>query len=60
TSVTNFSWSITTTGDYDGDGRTDLFWRNASTGANVIWKSASAANPQPVTSVSNQAWRPVK
>ena len=29
------------TGDFDGDGRSDVFWRNVSTGANSIWKSAN-------------------
>ncbi|MEP7206431.1 MAG: VCBS repeat-containing protein, partial [Casimicrobiaceae bacterium] len=25
------------TGDFDGDGREDLFWRNESDGTNAIW-----------------------
>jgi hypothetical protein len=24
-------------GDYDGDGRTDVFWRNSSTGENYLY-----------------------
>ncbi len=30
-------------GDYNGDSRADILWRNSRTGANVIWRSANAA-----------------
>ncbi|HJW45963.1 MAG TPA: FG-GAP-like repeat-containing protein [Lysobacter sp.] len=43
-------------GDFDGDGKSDLLWRNRSTGQNVIWKSANSATPQAVTTVANQTW----
>ena len=42
--------------DYDGDGRSDMFWRNTTTGANTIWKSGNAATPLAVASVTNQGW----
>jgi len=42
--------------DFNGDGRSDILWRNNSTGANVIWRSASSATPQSVTGVTNLAW----
>lgn len=42
--------------DFDGDGRSDILWRNASTGANVIWRSANAATTTPVTTVP-LVWR---
>ncbi|MDF5727274.1 MAG: VCBS repeat-containing protein [Rhizonema sp. PD38] len=29
-------------GDFNGDGRTDIFWRNNSTGQNAIWTSADS------------------
>jgi cysteine-rich repeat protein len=45
-------------GDHDGDGKSDVFWRNASTGSDVIWKSANSATPQAVTAVS-LAWQVV-
>jgi len=25
------------TGDFNGDGKTDILWRNKSTGQNVVW-----------------------
>ena len=44
-------------GDYDGDGKSDVFWRNTSTGANMIWKSANVATPQVATTVTDQNWK---
>ncbi|MDX2245013.1 MAG: DUF4347 domain-containing protein [Leptolyngbyaceae cyanobacterium bins.302] len=33
----NPSWEIIDTGDYNRDGKTDVVWRNHSTGQNTIW-----------------------
>jgi cysteine-rich repeat protein len=33
-------------GDFDGDGKSDVFWRNASTGSDVVWKSGNSATQQ--------------
>jgi hypothetical protein len=43
-------------GDFNGDGKADLFWRNTATGANSIWLSANAANYQAARSVTDTAW----
>jgi plastocyanin len=44
--------------DFNGDGRSDILWRNSSSGANVIWRSASSTAPQAVAAVP-VAWRAV-
>jgi len=31
------SWTVSGVGDYDGNGKSDLLWRNASTGDIAIW-----------------------
>lgn len=36
--VEDTNWSITGAGDLNGDGSTELFWRNSVSGDNVIWK----------------------
>jgi cysteine-rich repeat protein len=46
-------------GDYTGDGRSDVFWRNGSTGSNVVWKSGSASTTQATASVSSSKWKVV-
>jgi serine protease len=39
------------------DANSDILWRNSSTGANMLWKSANAATVQSMTGVSSQAWK---
>jgi len=35
--VTDLSWRVATMGDYDGDGKSDILWRNALTGDNYLY-----------------------
>jgi hypothetical protein len=35
--VRDLSWQIVAAADYDGDGKTDLLWRNSSTGENYLY-----------------------
>jgi hypothetical protein len=35
--VTDQNWQIKGTGDYDGDGKVDILWRNSSTGENYLY-----------------------
>ncbi|WP_162374644.1 reprolysin-like metallopeptidase [Pseudoxanthomonas sangjuensis] len=43
--------------DFDGDGRNDILWRHAVTGANSIWKSANRNTSQTVAAVTDINWR---
>ena len=42
-------------GDFDGDGKSDILWRNTSNGVNSIWKAANPATSQAVSTVG-QPW----
>jgi len=35
--VADLNWQIVALGDFDGDGKADLFWRNSSTGENYVY-----------------------
>jgi len=35
--VADLNWQIVASGDYDGDGKADLLWRNSSTGENYLY-----------------------
>lgn len=37
TQYTNTNWKVGGTGDLNGDGRTDIVWRDSTTGSNVVW-----------------------
>jgi peptidyl-Asp metalloendopeptidase len=43
--------------DFNGDGRSDVLWRNFSTGSNTIWRSGTATTQQAATPVASQAWQ---
>ena len=34
---TDLNWSIEGTGDLDGDGKTDILWKHATSGAVAAW-----------------------
>ena len=40
-------------------GNADILWRHSATGADVLWKSGSAATTQTLTTVANTYWRVV-
>ena len=44
-------------GDFNGDGKSDIFWRNFITGTNVVWRSGNKGSPQAITAVTNLDWR---
>ena len=56
--VTNTAWNIAGAGDYDGDRKADLLWRNAATGENVVWRAAQAGNQMKVATTAVD-WMPV-
>ncbi|GAB3388667.1 FG-GAP-like repeat-containing protein [Lysobacter fragariae] len=45
--------------DFDGDGRSDLFWRNEANGKNDLWKSANATTRQVTQTVADLNWKAV-
>jgi hypothetical protein len=58
--VADLSWRIAGVGDYDGDGKADVLWRNASSGENYLYpmdgltiKSAEGY----VRTVADQNWK---
>jgi len=44
-------------GDFDGDHKADILWRNVGSGVNAVWKSANSATSQAVSPIADQAWR---
>ena len=55
--LSDMAWRVEGTGDYDGDLRADVLWRNATTGANYIWLAANAGMTLGIASVTDQNWQ---
>jgi hypothetical protein len=60
---TDVNWQTVGTGDFNGDGKTDILWRHAVSGQNVVWfmdgtslVSGAFTNPSALTDVR---WRMV-
>ncbi|HET7766797.1 MAG TPA: FG-GAP-like repeat-containing protein [Burkholderiales bacterium] len=56
--VADPAWSIAAVADFDGDGKSDILWRNSATGANLLWlmNGTSIANPVPINAMPDLAW----
>ena len=37
TAIGDTNWKVAGVGDFDGDGKSDILWRNSSNGQNAIW-----------------------
>jgi hypothetical protein len=57
--VADLSWTIAATGDFDGDGKADILWRNSSTGENYIYfmNGSTIALEAYVRTVADQNWQ---
>ena len=56
-------WQPAAFGDFDGNGTTDIFWRNSTTGETSIWLMSAQSNGMPATAVRSMTiptdWVPV-
>jgi hypothetical protein len=57
-------WVPVTTGDFDGDGETDVIWRNSSSGRVIVWfmrgtTHASTATLWPAANPGDENWIPM-
>jgi hypothetical protein len=57
--VPDLAWRMVALGDFNGDGRADILWRNASTGENYVYlmNGRSISEQGYLRTVSDQSWR---
>jgi hypothetical protein len=53
------SWSLAQIGDFDGNGKSDLLWRQDTTGTLVEWlmDGAQIASNQTIATYSGSSWQ---
>ncbi|MGZ8853650.1 MAG: FG-GAP repeat domain-containing protein, partial [Thermoanaerobaculia bacterium] len=58
-SVSDTNWKIAGIGDFQGDGKDDVLWRNSSTGADVVWlmNGTTAAVSALLPTVGDLNWK---
>jgi hypothetical protein len=51
-------WTIAQTGDYNGDGKSDILWYNAATGAIATWllNGATVSGAVSIGSLPPSSW----
>jgi hypothetical protein len=61
TAIPDLNWQITTAGDFNNDGQSDLVWRNSVSGQNVIWlmDGTTIASSVEITAVPDFNWKMV-
>ncbi|WP_072620126.1 S8 family serine peptidase [Spirulina major] len=62
TTVDNLDWKMEGTGDFNGDGKSDILWRNDKTGQNSIWLMGGAdghtvLNNNEIEGVNHPDWK---
>jgi hypothetical protein len=50
-------WMLTHSGDFNGDGTTDLVWRNAATGETALWLMVDGRMEQGAIVMADADWR---
>jgi chitodextrinase len=56
--VADSNWVIAGVADFDGDGKTDILWRNGASGANMLWimNGGAIASAVAVNAMTDLTW----
>src|SRR5438552_6963626 len=62
TALPDPAWTVAGSGDFDGDGHSDILWRNTLTGENAIWlmNGSSVSSQSFIQAVPDRNWTTVK
>lgn len=55
--MVGLSWKVVGIGDFDGDGRSDILWRDATTGHDAIWRSGDSTTRLAIANVTDLNWK---
>jgi hypothetical protein len=54
--LTDVNWAVTHVADTNGDGKSDLLWRNAATGATTLWLMNGNSFSSFATLITDPTW----